>query len=103
VGIWQVSLEVFFSCYLSLVFFLYSFIYWIKKTCFSMVMPSGGIGPIHARWSWPGTLRIPKSLPLFPSVSKDHETQRHHLCEEHKLMMRHMFCFILCMCKKKLS
>jgi hypothetical protein len=51
-----------------LVFLLYLFIYWIKKTCFSTEMPfwpCGGIGPIYARWTWPAALRKAKSLPLF--------------------------------------
>jgi len=67
-----------------------------------MVMPLGlvvELGPIHGQ----GLCVLLKAWPFSfsPSVSKDHETKRHHLCEEHKLMMRHMFCFILCMCKKK--
>jgi len=72
VGIWQVSLEVFFSCSLAWCFSFLYFIYWIKKTCFSMVMPLGlvvELGPsMQGVHMWPGTLRIAKSLPLFPPL-----------------------------------
>jgi hypothetical protein len=68
-----------------------------------MVVPLGlvvELGPSMQGGCGQGLCVLLNTCPFSPSVSKDHETKGHHLCEEHKLMMHHMFCFILCMCKK---
>jgi hypothetical protein len=69
-----------------------------------MVMPLGlvvELGPSMQGGCGGGLCVLLKAWPFSPSISKDHETKRHHLCEEHKLMMRHVFCLILCMWKKR--
>jgi len=69
-----------------------------------MVMPLGlvvELGPSMQGGHGRGLCVLLKACPFSPSVSKDHETKRHHLCEEHKLRMRHVFCFVLCMWKKR--
>jgi hypothetical protein len=52
-----------------------------------MVMPLGlevELGPSMQGGRGQGLCVLLKACPFSPSVSKDHETKRRHLCEEHK-------------------